>query len=229
MSRTAPACDSCRQCPVRCGGPFAELSREGLAILDRFRSSRKYARGEPIFLQGALPTGVYCLRRGRVRLYRTTREGGLQVIRWANPGEPLGYPDFFSEAPYRCRAEAATEAQVCYLGGTVLQTLLRSEHGFVRALLRHLTRDLRAVEDRLLQVVHRPVRKRVAALLLDLEGTGCIPPAGPNRQEMARLADTTPETLARVLTEFHRQGLIQRSRCRIRVKDRASLERLAEG
>lgn len=213
-------CDSCQFCGTRPSGVFADASEAGLERLSAARVARTFRRGEVLFHQGSRPTGVYCVRSGEAKLYSVSDGGGIQILRWAGPGALLGETALYADQPHGTTAEASTDMQVCFIDRDALGSLLVEEPGIACRLIRKLSRELCHAEEQLLGVSHKSVRQRVAEMVLGLPAE-----ASMSRREMAQSLGTTPETLARVLTEFHRDGLIERSRRRIRILDR---ERLAE-
>lgn len=221
----APSHPACRACPRRSRGVFSDLPDETLACLDEEHRVARYRKGEVVFSEGDPAAALFCVYAGRVRLYRLTAGGGLRVLRFVGPGHLFGVADLMSGLPRTVTAEAAETAEVCRFPARFANALARRDPAFALALTTSMALDLRRTEELLLDVAS-PVRNRVARLLLELGGTeeAEIP---MSRLEMSQLVGTTPETLTRVLSELDREGVIRRTRRRLRIQDRAALTALA--
>lgn len=221
----APSHPACSACPRRSRGVLADLPDETLACLDAEHRVARYRKGETVYSEGDSAAALYCVYSGRVRLYRLTPGGGLRVLRFVEPGQLFGVADLLTGLSRTVTAEAAETAEVCRFPARFATALARRDPGFALALTSSMALDLRRTEELLLDVAS-PVRDRVARLLLEIAGaeTAEIP---MSRLEMAQLIGTTPETLTRVLSELDREGVIRRSRRRLRIEDRAALTALA--
>ncbi len=216
----------CESCPTRSLGLFAEASPEGLRRLSAARLTRRYSPGQTLFEQGSVPSGIHCIARGQVKLYKLTESGNVQILGWAGPGETLGEAEFCSSLPHGATAEAGDEVETCFIEGNALRSVLDHELPVSRELVSRLSSRLLKTQDRLVSSSHKPVRARIAELLIARNNS----PEGPsmNRKEMSQLLGITPETLARILTEFHHQGLIEKDRRSIEIPDPERLRAWAE-
>jgi CRP/FNR family transcriptional regulator len=101
------------------------------------------------------------------------------------------------------------------------------------AALTRLARELRYSEDMLMVLTQRPVKRRIADVLLLLHGRRIdgedwapFPPVRLKRKEIAQMVGTTPETLSRTLAEFAAAGLIRVDRRRVTIRDEAGLQKV---
>ena len=95
--------------------------------------------------------------------------------------------------------------------------------------------ELDEVEDRLMDIVEKPVLVRLARLLLSLGNTyGRPAPKGTRialaltREEMAEMIGTTQETTIRLLSQFRKMGLVRLDPKSITLLDPSKLKRLVE-
>lgn len=219
---------SCHDCQHRKSGKslFSCLEDPALDRLGEYQTSRSYAREETLFHEGEEAFGIYCLKRGLVKLETFSENGGVQLLRLARPGDPIGYRAFLGAHPHRYRATAATSVSVCVFQGHILRETIATQPDFANALISKLTRDLEYSEARWLGLLQKNSEQRVAEILLELEeDEGGWPP----RKEMAHLVDITPETFSRVLTQFHNRGWISRSRRDLKILEREMLKEFVAG
>jgi CRP/FNR family transcriptional regulator len=224
----------CAGCRNRSSGLLCGLSGRALERLDRERGAHRYRRGQAIFTAGTPLEALYVIRSGRVKVYRTWHDGEEQVLRLLGPGEIFGYRPLFAGEPSRASAEAVVDSEICVVPRATVHELVRGDAELALQLLAKLARELRISESLMMDLVRRPVRQRVARLLLTLlaDNRGARDPAAIvsrelMRKDMARMVGTTPETFSRVLRAIAQAGAVSLTRDRIRVRDEAVLRRIA--
>ncbi|MCA9795998.1 MAG: Crp/Fnr family transcriptional regulator, partial [Candidatus Eremiobacteraeota bacterium] len=171
---------------------------------------------------------VYCVSAGVVRLYRLTPDGNEHLLAWAGPGQPLGYRAFFAEGTHSATAETVTPVEFCFLSDKSLNNLLAIDPKLATSIIERLARELQAAENRWFSHARKTARARVAELLLEFSVLPDHLNYYPTRLEMAQLCGLTPETLARVLTDFHKRGLVSRSRKSVKLLDHDELREISQ-
>jgi CRP-like cAMP-binding protein len=232
MVRLSP--DRCAVCKWRSTGLICGLNTRARDRLEQDRTTHVFRRGQPIFYAGAPAQALFVVRSGRVKVFRTWRGGEEQVLRLLGPGEILGYRPLLASEPYVASAEAVEDSRLCILPAATVREVLRGEPDLAIELLAKLARELRASEDLMMNLLHRPVRQRTAHLLLSLleDNRDAAEPAviqsqHLRRQDMARMIGTTPETFSRMLRGFAQRGIVTLTRDRIRIRDHALLRKVA--
>lgn len=232
MVKNSP--DRCAVCKSRSTGLICGLSARARDRLEQDRVAHAFRRGQPIFHAGTPAQALYVVRSGRVKVFRTWRGGEEQVLRLLGPGEILGYRPLLANEPYLSSAEAVEDSTLCIVPAATLRELLRDVPGLALELMEKLARELRASEDLMMDLIHRPIRERAARLLLRLaeDNHRASEPAILQshllrRQDMARMIATTPETFSRVLRGFAQLGLVTLTRDRIHIRDHARLHKVA--
>jgi CRP/FNR family transcriptional regulator len=226
--------DRCAVCRTRPSGLICGLSRKVRDRVEQDRAAHVFRRGQTIFYAGAPAHALYIVRSGRVKVFRTWRDGEEQVLRLLGPGELLGYRPLLANEPYVAGAEAVEDSTLCIIPAATLHELLQDVPGLALELLAKMARELRLSEDLMMDLIHRPVRQRAARLLLLLfaDNQGAAEPdllrtRHLRRQDMARMIGTTPETFSRVLRGFAERGIVALTRDRIRIRDHALLHKVA--
>lgn len=231
MNRHQPRCTVCGP---HAGGVFCTLAGGHLERLDRNKSVQNYERGQVLFYEGHAPFGVHCVYSGRIKLYKQGRRGDSQVIRILGKGEVIGFRALVSGEPYAASAEAIEPAVTCFISRETLFDVIRESPELAMALMAKLARELRVSEEQAIELSQEAVPRRTAGLLMWLLEAETPANRSKNlialplqRNEMAQMIGTTPETLSRVLHDFERRGLIELTRSRITLKNPAGLDRLA--
>jgi len=206
---------------------FAHLDQTALRAIAQGATSRQYSKGEILFLEGDPCAGLCIVEKGRVKLYKVSREGREQVVKLQSPGEFFNEVAVFDGGPNPVSAMAALESTLWIIDrDTMLDLLTRHPAiavGIIENLAAHARHLLSLVEDLSL----RTVSSRVAKLLVsEAVGDDQAPPR-MTQQEMAAQLGTVREMVSRVLHSFEEEGLVRFDRHRIVILDREGLERKA--
>lgn len=225
----------CSKCEVRCSGLFSPLTGSLLKWANKEKQEKEYRRRETIFKEGAATKHIYCIRSGRVKVFRTGSNGEDHVIRMLGPGDAFGYRPILAGEPYTGAAIALEESTVCLLSRNIFIELLEQSSCFSVLVMKRLAVDLGTFEEQVAGLYQRTVLQRTAHLLLMMmQGCGVKTDEGTEisasmkRLEMAQMVGTTPETFSRTLRELADEDLISLSRSSILVRDDEALQNLID-
>jgi len=219
----------CDTCSARASSVFAELAPIDLRTMSGARRCRVYARGEPIFQADHYPVGLYCIHHGRVKIYRTGGDGREQIIRLAKDGDILGYRSLISGDRYSTFAVPIEEAQICHIPRHVFFSLLGTNPGLSARIMKLLANELKAAENRIVELAQKPVRERLAETLLLLKETYGLDPDGQTlgitltRNELAGIIGTATESVSRLLSKLKAEGIIEMNGRKILLIDHDAL------
>lgn len=194
-----------------------------------------YDAGAVVFHEGTPALAVYCIRSGSLRLFRRMNLGDEVVVGMREPGDLVGLRAVVSRLPYWSTAMTIERATVCAIPAERFLELAGENASLALLLLKRMALESRLVEDQLVGRNHHRVGKRTARFLVQLaQGHARFVSPRPgreitmNREEMARLIGTTPETLSRTLHGFGERGILDLDRKLIRIRDLDALVRLAD-
>lgn len=208
---------SCESCPERPEGVFANLSPEELALVTKCKTMNRYKKKQIIFYEGNSAYGVHCVRKGKIKLYRTSPQGREQVVRLVREGEAMGFKSLLTSEKYSLTAEVLDDSEICFLDKSAFHSLLDHSPKLARNLLETLCNEVRLQEDTICSFSQKSVRERMAETLLILsERHGQRQPDGSilittplKREDIATLAGTVLESAVRYLSEFKGDGFIE--------------------
>ena len=197
---------------------------------------RQYRRGTYLFHQGDDAPNVLFLVRGRVEISSLSVTGHRQLH------TTLDTPQFFGELgvlggmPRTATAMALEETIVWVLPGEAFLEFLTTHPDVSRALLRALARQVQAHEAFTEDLLFLDLKGRVAKRLLqlvspsldDLPADGAVLPSVVTHADLASLCGGSRENVTRILSEFQRRGLVERTERRYTLKNVAGLRRLAQ-
>ncbi|HNP18949.1 MAG TPA: Crp/Fnr family transcriptional regulator [Fulvivirga sp.] len=209
---------------------------EGLPSVDRkllkkVMTDKKYRKNQPIFTEGTLPASVYYLKSGKVKKYKIDNEGNEQIIYIYNKGEFFGYSAVLSESTYGETTMAIENSTISFIGVNDFNHILNSSVAFSRLLLKSLSHEFGVMANLMAVFSQRTVRERVALSLFILHdkykaenGTTFIT---LSRSDLASMAGTVIETLARVLHGFKNDNVIATDGRKIQILDIEQLIKIA--
>lgn len=187
-----------------------------------------YDRGQVIFLENDPCPGLYIVRKGLVRVFKTSPEGREQVMSIARPGDGFNIVPVFDGGPNPATATALEKTDVLLVPTGTLRPLT-GDCPAAAAIIRLLAGRLRRVTTLVEDLSFRTVVSRLARLLLDIAVTeGGAAPARPLTQdEMAARVGSVRDVVGRGLRQLERSGTITMARNRIMVVDAAKLREMA--
>lgn len=147
---------------------FRHVPREKLEWTQEFRSAQCVLKArQHLYQEGDPPHEVYTLYSGWVKLYKVLKNGKKQALRFALPGDFLG---FQSEVNGQLghSAVALTQCTLCVFPRTRLAKLFRAQPDLAEELLMIHARDMGLCHEHLLSTGARTARESIAFLLLEL-------------------------------------------------------------
>ena len=196
---------------------------------------REYNRGDVIFHEGDPSDSFYVVLTGRIKVFKHGPDGHDIILEMFGPGGPLGAVATYESRPYPASA-APVEPSTCLLiPREAFFELLERHPSLVRGLLSGLSLRLVELTTRLAEMTGGPIETRFARLFLKLadqlgkkDAGGTLVPLTLTRQELADLVGTTIETAIRVMSRWHKDGVLLTERDGFRLIDRDVLESLAQ-
>jgi len=205
----------CEDCPESYRTFFHMLDKADLKYLNEEKVNLHFRKGTVIFNEGQKPQGIYCVREGKIKVYKISFDGREQITRVLFPDELLGLKALLSGHPYSVSSAALEDCDLCFIPKSDFFQLMLKYPDFTRAIIISLSKLLEQAEFRMISLAHKPVRQRLAETLLFLNKT--FYPTAPahvktylniTRQDIANIIGTAPETVIRLLSEFKELKLI---------------------
>jgi CRP/FNR family transcriptional regulator len=195
---------------------FAGLPEADQRLIHALVRQRAYVAGEVVVREGESGEGLYIVRRGTVKLYRTTREGKEQVVAFLRYGDIFGEPTLLLDEPLGVSAEAVEPAVVCLIPKHDFTALLAANPALSLAFARTLARRVESVVGVIGRLGLHDARERLTSYLGSLaRGAGRRTPEGlevtlpASRAEIGKFLGLTPETISRRMADLARDGLVR--------------------
>ncbi len=223
----------CADCESRGKSVFCDLHKEELDYLNEEKGCAVYKKGQIVFNAGAYPHGLFCVKEGKIKIFRIGDEGKEQIVRLAKGGDILGYRALLSGDKYASGAEALEDSKICFIPQKAFLTLVDGNGILSMQLMKLLSKDLKNAEHRMIDLAQKPVRERVAEALLYLKNTygfeddGITISVSMSREDIANIVGTATETAIRLLSEFKHDNVIALNGKRISILNTQELLKVA--
>jgi CRP-like cAMP-binding protein len=206
---------SCAACQSRLTNVFCALTDDQLVDLAVEKSCNLYKKGQLVFFEGNRPTGLFCVNKGKVKIYQIGIEGKEQIIRLAKDGDILGYRSLISGELYTASASVIEDANICFIPKKTFFELIQTNSELSTRMMKLLSNDLKTAEKRITGLAQKPVRERMAETILMIKEFYGIDTdnktitANLSREDIANIVGTATETAIRVLSEFRSEKIIE--------------------
>jgi CRP/FNR family transcriptional regulator len=228
-------CDipDCSKCGAHERSVFSDLVTTDLDIVSNNKSCRQYSKGEMIFYADDLPSGLFCIHKGIVKIYKVGKDGKEQIIRLAQEGDIIGYRALLSGERYAKFAVPIADAQICHIPRGAFFSVLSTNYNLSSRVMEFLSAELKAAEERLVEMAQKPVRERLAETLLLLRETYGVESDSTTlsirltRIELANIVGTATESVSRLLSKFKDEKLIDMNGRKLKIIDPAGLTEAA--
>ncbi|MCP4329056.1 MAG: Crp/Fnr family transcriptional regulator [Alphaproteobacteria bacterium] len=195
---------------------------------------RRFAAHEQIIDRDSDSRDIYFVTKGRVRVVNFSLSGREVSFDDLDAGGFFGELSAVDGQPRSASVVALSDTVVAALSPNVFKQILKDNPDVSLAIVERLAEVIRQATDRIMDLSTLGAHNRVHAELLRLSRHGkhddnkaVIDPA-PIHADIASRVSTTRETVARVLGDLSRNGLVSREKSALIVHDVERLESLVE-
>jgi CRP-like cAMP-binding protein len=190
-----------------------------------------FKKGQNIFREGDPVKGIYFIYSGNVKVHKKWGEEKELIIRFAKGGEILGHTGLGDDSHYPVSATALEPAIICYIEMGFFESTLHVNNMFTYKLMRFIANELQESEKRVRNLVHMPVKGRIAQAFMTLQNQFGVNKDGfidieLTRQDLSSFAGASYETLFKVINEFTDEKLIEVAGKSIRITNEVMLQKL---
>lgn len=192
---------------------------------------RVYRKKEIAFTEGRQATEIFFISKGRMKTYKSSKEGKELITGLHSTGTFIGFAPFFYNSINSETAMALEDSEVYVLQKEEFFRTLFANVDAAKKMMQALSSALIETQRRLLEVAYHTVRQRVASTLLWIyERYGSAEAKEPviteSRKDLSGIIGTAVESLNRTLADFKDEGLIDIIDSGIMLLDKKRLEKL---
>ncbi|HHJ10900.1 MAG TPA: Crp/Fnr family transcriptional regulator [Bacteroidetes bacterium] len=223
---------SCDSCTNRTHSIFRHLAEGELHEIMLNKITETHKRGSIIYREGTRMKGFCCVQSGIIKIYQTGFDGKEQIIRFAKPGDIIGYRSVISNEPACTTTEVIKECVLCHIPAKILFNLVKNNGDFALELMKLTCKELGEANSYITDIAQKTVKERLAEILIHLddefsEDSQGILNISLTREELSNIVGTATESIIRLLSEFKSRGYIELNGRKIKILDKPGLKHIA--
>ena len=210
------------------------LKPADLAKLEEYCRYKKFATGEQIFDRQSKTTDVFFVVQGSVRIVNFSLSGRDITLDDVTQGGHFGELAAIDGEPRSASVMALADSVIVSMPQKIFVTALERYPVISMAVMRQLAKIVRRSTDRIMDLSTLGANNRVHAELLRQaasngsdQNEAVIKPI-PVHSDLASRVSTTRETVARVLNDLARQGVLERRKDHLIIHDLVRLQNMVD-
>jgi len=219
---------------------FNRVPHEQLDWTQEYRDGQYQLKSkEDLYCEGDEHNNIYTLFDGFVKLYKTLENGKIQVMRFASPGDLLGFQADLA-GPMHHGAQALTDCLLCTFPKDKVNKMLSSHMEIASEMITKSARIMAVCQEHLLSTGARNARERIAFSLFELNhrmkvlqefraegGVAKTVHLPLTQEDLADAVGLTPIHVNRTLRKMKAEKLIKCGKGNIVVLDEQALKKIA--
>ncbi|MFT3823991.1 MAG: Crp/Fnr family transcriptional regulator [Chitinophagaceae bacterium] len=212
------------------GTVLHNLPEEDINLLMAHHTVQSYDKGQLLFKEGMIPSGIFLIRDGIVKKFRSDNNGREQIIYVAAPGELIGYHALLSEERYPDSAAALEKCVISFIPKEDFLATIQQSAEFNKRLLKTLSHEFTVLINNMSALSQKSVRERLALQLIILREKfkndfkpGMDVTIDISREDLAAVVGTGREHAIRLLSELKEDGIVETKGSKIIIKNVGAL------
>jgi CRP-like cAMP-binding protein len=195
------------------------------------KTNYTFKKGQRIFTEGDAVTGIYFIFSGKVKVHKRWDNDKEIIIRFSKTGDILGHLGLGNEPVYPVSTTAIEPTVVCFIDLSFFESSLQVNPKLTYSLMKFFANELQESEKRMRNLVHMPVKERIALALLTLNKQFGVTEGGTlnieiTRQDLSSFASVSYETLFKVTNDFIQNKWLEVNGKTIRILNEAPLREM---
>lgn len=209
---------------------FRSLAQSEVVAFSQLVREKSYPKGSVILFEDDPGDSLFVVRAGRVKVVLVAEDGREVILGILGVGEHFGELSLIDDQPRSAHVVAMEESTLLVLRREDFRRRVEQNPAVAWALLMELSRRLRRADEKIGSLVLLDVPGRIARMILDAatEGGSELIEKPLTHQTIAHVIGASRETVSRAMREFVEAGWISTERRRIRITDRAALEKRSQ-
>ena len=230
----------CVACPIRRMALFKRVPADKLEWTQDYRINQfRLKSRQDLYQEGEAHEYVYTLYDGCIKLYKTLKNGKIQAMRFASPGDFLGFQADLSDRMHH-GAQAVTDCVLCSFPRERVSRMLCEHPEIASELIVKNARVMAFCQEHLLSTGARSARESIAFTLVELNhrlrtlkqfnpDSQCfdIDTIPLTQEDLADAAGITPIHVNRTLKQLREENLIFCGKGKIKILDESALQEIA--
>jgi CRP-like cAMP-binding protein len=210
---------------------FASLRPDMVELMLSLALERRYRANELVYSANDASAGIFGLLSGGVRLSQYTPTGKHILYATFSPGTWFGIISEFDGLPRPHNAIAVEPSRLLQIPSAAFREIVSRDWRFCFDMARSVVVLFRNTLDLLAEMRTLPYPARVAQALLAMSDQELAVRGGDaeprvTQDDLAAIVGVTRQTISRLLTDWERDGVVERRYGRVRLIDTARLARI---
>ncbi|MDE6114899.1 Crp/Fnr family transcriptional regulator [Barnesiella sp. WM24] len=202
-------------------------------IVENF-TTHTFKKNQIIYAEGEEPEFLWCLLKGKVKLYKDGIGGRQQILRLIRPVQYFGYRACFAEEAYVSTAAAFEPSVLGSVPMTVVKELIQNNIKLAWFFIRELSRNLGGSDTKIVNLTQKHIRGRLAEALIALresygfEDDNATLKIYMAREDLANLSNMTTSNAIRTLSGFVNEKILIVDGRRIKIINESALRKISK-
>jgi CRP-like cAMP-binding protein len=212
---------------------FNSLQPDSKSTLEKITSMQTFPKSQPIYFANEPSDSIFFLKKGRVKLTRTSEDGKEMIVGIVNPGEIFGEMSLIDENERVDYATAMDECLICAISKEDFKKFIEANPEINLKITKLIGFKLKKFSKRVEDLVFRNAEQRVISFLLDLSesigkriGSEIFIKPFFTHKEIAELTACSRQTVNSVLTGLREKKIVNFDRKKLIIKEKDKLKKL---
>lgn len=197
-----------------------------------FAQTLFFKKGKLIFYQEGIPTGVFLMKSGKAKIYKTGAYGKDQIFYIYKNGDLFGYHALLCNESYEESCEAMEDCEVLFINKYDFELLLTKIPQVQSLIIQNISHEFGVLVNTITVLAQKNLRERLALYLVILNERYYKEDTAKtqivlSREDLANIIGTTRESLGRLLKEFREDHLIKIDKRAIEVTNLKKVQEMA--
>ncbi len=198
------------------------------------KKQQTYNKGDYLIKNGDFVSGVYCIQKGAVKIFKKGVRNKEFIMWVAGHGDVVGLNSFVNDEVYSFSASAIDEASACFIQASDLKTLIDKEPIVSERLMRDLCQKIYFIEHRITSISRKSIREQCAELLISIASENNLESdkklqINYSVKDLASLVGTTKNYLYKILLDFTNKEILSVSNRKLVINNMNALSSIASG
>lgn len=184
---------------------------ESLKELSKEKRIRHHKKKTNLYFQGDYPNYLIFINKGKIKTYKTNKDGKELITGLFGPGDFIGFNDLITQSDHSDSAMAIEDSESYYIPKDDFLKLIYKDRSVASRFIKILSGNLKDQEEKMLHIAYNSVRQRVAEALLTVQKNyGSEQKRFQfSREDLSNIVGTSPESVIRTLSDFKKENLIE--------------------
>lgn len=193
-----------------------------------------FKKNQIIYAEKDQPKYLWCLMKGKVKLYKDGVGGRQQILRLYRPIQYFGYRAYFADEPYVSTAAAFEPSTLGTLPMELVKEMIDENRQLAWFFINELSRHLGGSDTKIVTLTQKHIRGRLAEALILMRDNYGYEDDGETlkiymaREDLANLSNMTTSNAIRTLSAFAQEKILTVDGRRIKIINEDALRNISK-